>query len=143
MRSKMNNSFPASLYSASHELDQRDAGALGRWSASILFMICLFLIITTAGCQSIRDHGGHAPNYALSSIEAEWIRNGEPIVFENELWYPVDGVEGFLDSEMRFMGTHQGVEYFIDKVDVRPFSRLYTKFGKNKFRFFEKKAEEL
>lgn len=105
-------------------------------------MSMVYGLLSMTGCQSTRGNVGHMPSYALSSIEAEWIRNGEPIEFESELWYPVDGVEGFLDSEMRFMGTHQGVEYFIDKVDVRPFSRLYTKFGKNKFRFFEKKMEE-
>lgn len=105
-------------------------------------MSMVYGLLSMTGCQSTRGNVGRMPSYALSSIEAEWIRNGDPIEFESELWYPVDGVEGFLDSEMRFMGTHQGVEYFIDKVDVRPFSRLYTKFGKNKFRFFEKRTEE-
>lgn len=107
-----------------------------------LTVIALFLL-AAGGCQS--TNGGNSrriKKYALSSIEAQWIRDGKPIEFENELWYPADGVEGFLDSEMRLMGKHQGVEFFIDKVDVRPFSRLYTKFGKNKFRFYEMKASE-
>jgi hypothetical protein len=98
--------------------------------------------MSTAGCQSTGGNSGRIQNYTLDSIEAEWIRNGEPIEFEGELWYPADGVEGFLDFEMRLMGKHKGVEFFIDKVDVRPFSRLYTKFGKNKFRFFEKEINE-
>ncbi len=107
------------------------------------FVIVLCAIFTTAGCQSTSGgNAGRIKHYALSSIEAEWIRNGEPIEFEDELWYPADGVEGFLDSEMRFMGKHQGVEFFIDKVDVRPFGRMYTKFGKNKFRFYEKRISE-
>jgi len=113
----------------------------GHWRPLHLAVI-LCAIFATAGCQSTSGNTGRKPNYALSSIEAEWIRNGEPIKFEGELWYPADGIEGFLDSEMRLMGTHQGVEFFIDKVDVRPFNRLYTKFGKNKFRFFEKRISE-
>jgi len=113
------------------------------WNATAAFITILFYLVLTAGCQSTSGgNSGRAGSYSLSSVEAEWIRNGEPIKFENELWYPADGVEGFLDSEMRLMGTHQGVEFFIDKVDVRPFSRLYTKFGKNKFRFFEKRISK-
>jgi len=113
----------------------------GNWRPLFLAVI-LCIILATAGCQSTSGNIGRKPNYALSSIEAEWIRNGEPIKFESELWYPADGIEGFLDSEMRLMGTHQGVEFFIDKVDVRPLNRLYTKFGKNKFRYYEKRISE-
>lgn len=140
MKSKSKIGFPVSS-TPGPRLVKNGTLVTDFWSTAVVLII-LFTIFLTAGCQSTRGNVGHMPSYALSSIEAEWIRNGEPIEFESELWYPVDGVEGFLDSEMRFMGTHQGVEYFIDKVDVRPFSRLYTKFGKNKFRFFEKRIEE-
>lgn len=141
MESKMQNGSPVTQRPSVLFKFMLENWGLGRWGTQI-FCIALLLTITTTGCQSTSGKNKHMPNYALSSIEAEWIRNGEPIEFESELWYPVDGVEGFLDSEMRFMGTHQGVEYFIDKVDVRPFSRLYTKFEKNKFRFFEKRINE-
>ena len=77
----------------------------------------------------------------MMAMEAEWIRNGEPIEFEDELWYPADSIEIFLDSEVSLIGEYQGVQFFIDKVDVRPFERLYTKFGRNKFRFFEKEKK--
>ena len=113
----------------------------GNWRPLYLTVI-VGIILATAGCQSTSGDSGRIKKYSLNSIEAEWIRNGEPIEFENELWYPVDGVEGFLDSEMRLMGAHQDIEFFVDKVDVRPFSRLYTKFGKNRFRFFEKRISE-
>jgi len=113
----------------------------GHFRPMILASI-LLIALTTAGCQSTSGNTGHRPNYASSSIEAEWIRNVEPIEFESELLYPADGIEGFLDSEMRFMGTHKEVEFFIDKVDIRPFNRLYTKFDKNKFRYYEKRISE-
>jgi len=114
----------------------------GSWRP-LHFVVVLCVIFTTVGCQNTSGgNAGRIKHYALSSIEAEWIRNGGPIEFEDELWYPADGVEGFLDSEMRLMGKYQGVEFFIDKVDVRPFGRMYTKFGKNKFRFYEKRISE-
>jgi len=97
-----------------------------------------------AGCTDGRRIGnfGTMETYPLMSSEAEWIRNGEPIEFEGEFWYPKDGVDGLLDSEVFIIGEYRGVQYFVDKVDVRPYARLYTKFAKNKFRFFEKEDED-
>ncbi len=95
-----------------------------------------------AGCQATGGNTGQLHSYSIASIEAEWIRNGEPIEFEKKLWYPADSVEGFLDAEMALVGTYQGVQFFIDKVDVRPYDRLYTKFGRNQFRFFEQREEK-
>ena len=77
--------------------------------------------------------------YRFPSIEAEWIQNGDPIEFEGELWYPTDGVENLLDSEMYLVGEYRGVQFFIEKTDVRPYDRLYTKFAQNRFRYFQKK----
>ena len=105
-----------------------------------LTVILLFLF--AAGCQSTGGNIGHVHSYPMTALEAEWIRNGEPLEFEDELWYPVDGIEGFLDSEMSLVGEYLGVQFFVDKVDVRPFERLYTKFSRNKFRFFEKRQSE-
>jgi hypothetical protein len=95
-----------------------------------------------AGCQTTGGNTGQLQSYATPSLEAEWIRNGEPIEFEEEFWYPADSIEGFLDSEMMLVGTYREISIFIDKVDVRPYDRLYTKFGKNQFRFFEKRQEK-
>ena len=108
-------------------------------SATLTILLLLFL---TAGCQSTGGNVGHVQSYPMTAIEAEWIRNGEPIEFEEELWYPADDIEGFVDSEMSPIGEYQGVQVFIDKVDVRPYKRLYTKFSRNKFRFFEKRTSE-
>jgi len=90
------------------------------------------------GCQASPGNVGQLQSYAVSSVEADWIRNGEPIVFEKEEWYPADGVESLQDVEMQILGEYRGVQFFVEKTDVRPYNRLYTKFGRNKFRFFEK-----
>ena len=92
-----------------------------------------------AGCQTGRSGNTNVNVFLLSASEADWIRNGEPIEFEKEKWYPQDGIESLLDSEVYIMGEYRGVQFFVDRTDVRPYNRLYTKFGKNKFRYFKKK----
>ena len=102
---------------------------------TVLYLAFLF------GCNSIVGAGGNVgqvQSYPAISVEAQWIRNGDPIEFENELWYPQDGVETLLDSEVYLLGEYKGVQFFAEKVDVRPWERLYTKFGRNKFRYYEK-----
>jgi len=94
------------------------------------------------GCQTTSTNSRRAHHRINDSMEALWIQNGEPIEFEDELWYPADDVESFIDSEMRLAGEYLDMQFFIDKVDVRPYNRLYTKFGKNKFRFFEKRISK-
>lgn len=100
-------------------------------------VFCLWSII---GCQNMQGNAGLIGPLPSRSLEAPWIRDGEPIEFENRLWYPADGTENFLDSEMLFVAEYRGVPVFVDKVDVRPYDRLYTKFDRNKFRFFEKRT---
>ena len=103
-------------------------------------MSIVFLLLMITGCQSTSGNTGNVHHsYSQGSVEAQWIRNGNPISFEDDLWYPADGVESFKSSEMLLMGDQHGTQFFVDKVDVRPFNRLYTRFDKNKFRFFEKR----
>ena len=99
----------------------------------------LFLFLPLAGCQTSPVNYGQVQSYPFSLPEPEWIRNGDPIEFEEGLWYPADDIESLLDSEVYLAGEYKGIQIFVDKEDVRPFARLYTKFGKNKFRFFERK----
>lgn len=102
---------------------------------TFLFICTLFLI----GCNAtLRGNDGQMQSYMVPEKEASWIRNGEPIVFESEAWYPQDDVESLKDSEMLFLGDYRGVQFFVYRVDVRPYERLYTKFGKNKFRYFKR-----
>ena len=109
----------------------------------IVILLAVFgLSFLLAGCQTTGKTANGISFQVSDSSEAQWIRNGEPIEYEGKHWYPVDGIESFLDSEMLLVGEHLGVQYFVDKVDVRPFGRLYTKFDKNKFRFFELRMSE-
>ncbi len=101
----------------------------------VLILSCVFLF----GCESspTKEH----PWSRVTPLEPEWIRNGEPIIFEGETWYPADSIENLLDSEVYLMGEYNGTQLFVEYTDVRPYDRIYTKFAKNKFRFFEKKKE--
>ncbi len=103
------------------------------------FFIFVYCFLSLGGCQTTSGNQGQVQSYPFPTVEPEWIRGGEPIEFEGELWFPADGIEGLLDSEVYLAGEHKGVQIFIDKLDVRPFNRLYTKFGKNQFRYFEEK----
>lgn len=107
-----------------------------------------FLIVGAAaglltGCAGNGiNNRGMMPTYAFTNVEAEWIRNGEPIEFEGQKWYPMDGIDSLTDAEVMLMGEYREVKFFIDKIDVRPYDRLYTKFGVNKYRYFEKKLPD-
>ena len=108
----------------------------------ILNTVFVFLILALlSGCSGV-SHGnvGNMPNFKFDHKEAEWIRNGSPIEFEGELWFPQDSSDLLLDSEVYLLGEHEGVQFFSEKIDVKPFDRLYTKFGRNKFRIFKKRG---
>ena len=45
-------------------------------------------------------------------------------------------VENLMDSEVFQIGEYKDVQIFVDKLDVKPYQRIYTKFAKNKFRYF-------
>ena len=120
------------------ENQQNDKNSRLKSTVGFVFLLSVFL----TGCQTMGGNVGQLHSYPTPAAEAEWIRNGEPIEFEGDLWYPMDDVESFLDSEMDLMGEYRGVQFFTDKVDVRPYNRLYTKFGRNKFRFFMRRKDE-
>lgn len=111
--------------------------------SGILLINVAVALLCVSGCQTTRGNQGNIQKpYLIPVEEVAWIRNGEPIEFEGQMWYPADGVESFLDTEMLYLGEYRGVAFFADRVDVRPIERLYTKFDKNKFRFFEKKTDD-
>lgn len=102
----------------------------------------VMLIVAGGGCASMSGNAGNVVNYGVISPEPEWIRNGEPIEFEGALWYPLDSVDILVDSEVFLLDEYRGVPVYAQTVDVRPYNRIYTKFGKNKFRAFETKVQD-
>ena len=69
--------------------------------------------------------------------EAAWIREGEPINLDGGVWYPTREVEALLASEILPAGQYRGVDIFVERADIKPYARLYTKFAKNRYRAFE------
>lgn len=103
-----------------------------------------FILLTAfnSGCFSSSGSDNGVTLYKAISPEPEWIRNGEPIEFEGELWYPRDTVDILTDSEVILLGKYRDIPFYLQAVDVRPYERLYTKFGTNKFRVFETKSPD-
>ena len=99
------------------------------------------LALFNGGCSSSMGNEGNISTYKIVNPEPDWIRNGEPLEFESELWYPRDSLDILLDSEVMVVGDFRGLQIFIQAVDVRPYNRVFTKFGKNKFRVFETKTK--
>ena len=92
-----------------------------------------------AGCVRVTpDAGGQLQSYPVPTVEAGWIRNGEPIELDGHKWYPVDDIENLLDGEMYQIGEYKDTSIFVEKIDTKPYNRIYTKFAKNKFRYFER-----
>ena len=105
---------------------------------NVFLWLMLFGMITMGpGCATTCETRTF---HSVPLEEAVWIRNGEPIEFEKILWYPTDIVENLLDDEVYLVEEYRGVQFFLDKTDVRPYERIYTKFGKHKFRVFEQKT---
>ena len=106
------------------------------------FNFFIALALCFAGCSSSQGNIGQMQKYSTPVLEAEWIRNGEPLLFQGASWYPLDDIEVFQDFEMLFVGKYEGVDFFVEKSDVKPYSRLFTKFGANQFRPFEKQKSQ-
>jgi len=100
-----------------------------------LIFLCVFML-TASGC--VIPKKAEEPVATVAELtEPAWIRNGEPLVFEGEDWFPTDNIESLLDSEVYQAGVYRDVVFFLEKADVRPFDRVYTHFGKNRYRAFE------
>lgn len=103
----------------------------------------MVLALTIMGCSHLSNqNSGDVQSYSIPTVEASWIRDGKPIDLEGQQWYPVNDVEVLLDSEVYQVGEYKGVQVFVDKVDTKPYKRFYTKFAKNKFRYYEKRDHD-
>ena len=103
---------------------------------------CLVMLISAVGCNGTLTRAGGSPHYPVPQIEAQWIQDGEPLMFEGEAWYPKDDVDVLLDDEVYLLGEYRGVQFFVEKVDIRPYHRLRTKFAANRFRAYSKEHHD-
>ncbi len=108
--------------------------AILSWVMMVIGISFLF-----SACAAPQGNVGQFGGFPFPEMEAEWIRDGEPIIFEGENWFPADTIDVLIDSEVYLLGEYRGVQFFIEKADVRPYDRLYTKFGRAKFRIYRKK----
>ena len=104
----------------------------------------LLSAVFAAGCVNghTGDNNGQLQSYLYPVVEAGWIRNGEPIEYGGEKWFPVNDVEILMDSEVTPAGEYKGTQIFVDKIDTKPYDRLYTKFARNKFRYYERSPND-
>ena len=108
-----------------------------------LSIVLVFSCALAAGCSSTRSgNSGQLESYPYPVIEAGWVRNGEPIDYDGHKWFPVDDVENLLDPEVYQIGEYKGAQIFVDKIDAKPYDRIYTKFAKGKFRYFEQRRDD-
>ena len=91
------------------------------------------------GCSTLGSgNNGQVQSYPSPVIEAAWIRNGEAIEYGGYRWYPVNDYEILQDTEVYQVAEYKGVQVFVEKIATKPYARIYTKFDKNKFRYFER-----
>jgi len=114
--------------------EQRKRIGFGLW-----FILSVFL----SGCAGLNPgNNGQVQSFPAPIIESEWIRNGEPIEFEGYKWYPANDYEVLEDSEVLQVAQYKDVQVFVEKVATKPYDRIYTKFDKNKFRYFERRDDD-
>jgi len=106
---------------------------------NLYFLLIGWTILAFGGCSQTKGNIGKMPIFQVPEREAAWIREGQPIEFEGEFWYPQDAIEVLLDQEVYLVGEHKGIQFFVEKADVRPYKALFTKFDRNKFRMYRKK----
>jgi len=111
----------------------------GAWGLGLLFMLTGFL----GGCASVNSgNDGQVQSYIAPVIEAGWIRDGEPIEYDGYKWYPANDYEALQDSEVFQISEYRGVQVFVEKIATKPYERIYTKFDKNKFRYYKRQDND-
>jgi hypothetical protein len=114
--------------------NQRKHSVFGLWSMLVIFL---------GGCTSVPPgNNGQIQSYPAPVIEAGWIRSGDPIEYDGSKWYPVNDYETLQDSEIFQISEYKGVQIFVEKIAIKPYERIYTKFDKNKFRYYERRNND-
>lgn len=107
------------------------------------FALWIIIAGLEGGCTTVNPgNDGQVQSYPAPVIEAGWIRNGEPIEYDGSKWYPVNDFEVLDDSEVFQVTEYKGVQVFVEKIAIKPYERIYTKFDKNKFRYFERRDND-
>ncbi len=103
-------------------------------------ILVVFLAVVLAGC--IAGSGGRRNvDYAIK--EAGWIKDGKPIIHDNRSWYPTEYIENHLDGEMEYVGEFQSVPFYVERRQIKPYNRVYTKFDYHKYRVFLAKKDKV
>jgi len=106
-------------------------------------ILLVLLTVFSGGCASVNSgNDGQVQSYPTPAIEAGWIRDGTPIEYDGSKWYPVNDYEVLQDSEVYQIAEYKGVQVFVEKIAIKPYERIYTKFDKNKFRYFERRSDD-
>jgi len=111
------------------------------WRA-LVWCLCALSLFGGGCAHQGADNGGLVQSYPVAPIEAGWIRNGDPIEFDGHQWYPINDYEVLEDSEVYQVAEYKGVQVFVEKIATKPYDRIYTKFDKNKFRYFERRSHD-
>ncbi len=104
----------------------------------LVMTLTLALAFFLSSCETTQKQRIDEIDFIVPEVEARWIREGESIEFEGEKWYPQDSLDYLRDDEVYYLGDYRNVQFFVEKIDVRPYDRLYTKFGQYQFRVFQK-----
>jgi len=99
--------------------------------------VIVLAVVCGAGCAMNQRPVGLVDASRAPLTEPDWIHNGESLEIDGLLWHPTDEVENLLDAEVAFTGEYHGVAVYADRTDVKPYSRLYTRFARNRYRAFE------
>ena len=68
-----------------------------RLKIGLMFILIGFL----GGCAAMNSgNDGQVQSYPTPVIEAQWIRNGDPIEYDGYKWYPGNDYEVLQDSEV-------------------------------------------
>lgn len=104
---------------------------------------CLAALSFAGGCTSVNSgNAGQVQSYPAPVIEAEWIRNGEPIEYDGSKWYPANDYEVLQDPDVYQITEYKSVQVFVERIATKPYERLFTKFDKNRFRYWERKDND-
>ncbi len=104
-----------------------------------IFIALMLCAIIFTGCAT-GSWSRRSKDYAIK--EADWVREGKPIIYESKSWYPTEYIENHLDKEMEYIGEFQQLPFYVELRQIKPYNRVYTKFNYHKYRLFTLKEED-